>query len=176
MAALYVQTSGVYRGLLGVAQVWSKDQDARTYKGPHPVVAHPSCAHWGRLSVFASGDTKDCAPRAVEQVQQWGGVLEHPAHSQLWVYKDLPRPGQPCDEFGGYTVAVLQSWWGHRAPKASWLYVVGVGAMPERPAPWGQWSHDPGGRVQNMCRAERERTPIAFALWLVAWASTCPSK
>lgn len=63
---------------------------------------------------------------------------------------------------------IRQSWWGHRAPKPTWLYIVGVSpaGLPPMPAPVA----DPGGRVENMCHREREITPSALALWLVELA------
>ncbi len=146
--------------------------DARLYDGPHSVVAHPPCKHWGRLrhlahvaclgcelrysrsehdfcpgcgaaSSFVWSDA-DCAPRAVEQVRKWGGVLEPPSGSKLWdesngpglkpIWK--PRPGEPehgkairvsiDDLKGGYTIEVYQVEWGHVPRKRTWLYLVGV--------------------------------------------------
>ena len=47
IAALYVQSNGVYADLAGV-DPWYEARDARTYAGPWPVVAHPPCARWGR--------------------------------------------------------------------------------------------------------------------------------
>ena len=38
IAALYVETDGCYYGLPGV-DPWDEARDARTYAGPHPVVA-----------------------------------------------------------------------------------------------------------------------------------------
>jgi len=49
VAALYVQTDGVYYGLPGV-DPWDEERDARTYVGPHPVVAHPPCQLWINLT------------------------------------------------------------------------------------------------------------------------------
>ena len=49
IAALYVETSGVYSGLPDV-DVWGIERDARLYAGPHPVVAHPPCERWGRYA------------------------------------------------------------------------------------------------------------------------------
>ena len=66
-----------------------------------------------------------CGPRAVEQVREFGGVLEHPAYSTLWAYCGMPRPGQPRDAYGGYTLAVDQCDWGHKCRKPTWLYIVG---------------------------------------------------
>lgn len=164
--ALYVRRNGVY-GQLGV-DAWDKDRGAQHYAGPHPVVAHPPCGPWGRFA-WRSLEDPTLAPLAVEQVRRWGGVLEHPAHSQLWRYFSLPLPGAPADAHGGYTLAVEQSWWGHRAPKKTWLYVVGVAPddVPPMPPP----VPDPGGRIEFMCEAERERTPVAFARWLLDLAS-----
>jgi hypothetical protein len=42
IAALYVQTDGCYYNMEGV-DPWDKKRDARLYKGPYPVVAHPPC-------------------------------------------------------------------------------------------------------------------------------------
>jgi hypothetical protein len=46
IAALYVESGGAYFGLDGVGP-GGEARDARTYKGPHPVVAHPPCQRWG---------------------------------------------------------------------------------------------------------------------------------
>jgi hypothetical protein len=49
IAALYVERGGPYFGIEGV-DPWDEARDARTYAGPHPVVAHPPCERWGRYS------------------------------------------------------------------------------------------------------------------------------
>lgn len=46
IAALYVQTDGVYADIPDV-ELWDEARDARLYTGPHPVVAHPPCQRWG---------------------------------------------------------------------------------------------------------------------------------
>ena len=175
---------------------WDATRDARLYDGPHPIVAHPPCKHWGRLRHLAKvecGGCKwrgreaqlghapgigpycplcacdyivsdaDCAPRAVEQVRRWGGVLEHPAGSKLWEHRlatrsELPYPrdrylagkrtfdlsGASCaDSFGGYTIEVDQVEWGHVARKRTWLYLVGVPreALEEPPFPGREPTH-----------------------------------
>jgi hypothetical protein len=40
IAALHIETGGVYCGLPGV-DAWDIRRDARDYRGPLPVVAHP---------------------------------------------------------------------------------------------------------------------------------------
>ncbi len=53
IAALYVETDGTYFDVPGV-DAWDEERDARTYTGPHPVVAHPPCQLWGALAVARS--------------------------------------------------------------------------------------------------------------------------
>ena len=49
VAALYVDSDGVYSGLDGV-EIWDEARDARLYTGPWPVVAHPPCHKWSPLA------------------------------------------------------------------------------------------------------------------------------
>ncbi len=130
---------------------------------------------------------RDCAPRAVEQVRRWGGVLEHPAGSRLWKGCELPIPdlepapgsrmalcgvrristvrnerGDFTDDHGGYTIEVDQVEWGHVARKRTWLYLVGVPreALEAPPFP---------GRVPTSQRGN-DRTPPLFAEYLIRLA------
>jgi hypothetical protein len=109
----------------------------------------------------------------VGQVQAWGGVLEHPAESTLYAHCGLPLPGRSPDRFGGWTAEVRQCDWGHRAEKATWLYVVGMhpDELPALPArreathcirPTKSYS-----RLPSVTKAEREHTPPELARWLV---------
>lgn len=181
VAALYVDvTRGPYASIPGV-DCWGIERDATLYAGPHPVVAHPPCGHWGRYS-HKCHDDGATGPVAVWQVRAWGGVLEHPRHSKLWAECGLPKPGAFPDRFGGYTIEVRQSDWGHVAEKATWLYIVGcrefdLPPMPEpRPVPQASY-RKPSGRLssplERMSKAQRHLTPPAFAAWLVAMAQKC---
>lgn len=169
VAVLFARRDSVYKSFAGL-DVYDEARDARTWPGGCPVIAHPPCRGWGRLRGMANpaeGEL-DLARFAVDAVRSYGGVVEHPAFSLLWDDKGLPEPGVR-DAFGGVTYPVLQSWWGHRAPKLTFLYVVGVGELPRVPFALGT----PGGRVELMGRAEREATPWAFAAWLVDLARSC---
>ncbi len=142
VAALYVRADGHYSTMPDV-DPWPEGRDAALYAGPHPVVAHPPCAPWGRYRTIApTRQRADLAVRAVDQVRWYGGVLEQPAASHLWLARDLPAPGVKPDQWGGWSMLIRQSWWGHRAPKPTWLYVVGrpVGDTPPpaatRSGPW----------------------------------------
>lgn len=169
--ALFTRRDSHYLAL-GV-ECFDESRDARTFQGQAPVIAHPPCRAWARLSHFAkpAPGEQELALFAVDTVRRNGGVLEHPAFSRLWGLKGLPLPGQGIDTWGGYTLPVDQSWFGHRAPKPTWLYIVGCPSryLPELPFHLGVAS----GRVEYMGKAERERTPQAFAAWLVEVASRC---
>ena len=122
VAVLFARRDSVYKSLAG-CDVWDIDRDAMTWTGGAPVVAHPPCRAWGRLRTFAKPREfeRSTGPFAIDQVRAWGGVVEHPSHSSLWLYCGLPAPGH-VDRFGGWTLPISQSWFGHRAEKATWLH------------------------------------------------------
>lgn len=182
VAALYIDPRGPYPRMPGV-ECWDERRDARAYAGPLPVVAHPPCGPWGALRHLYRGREHGCALRAVEQVRQFGGVLEHPARSALWAHCALPARGE-LDAFGGFAVEVDQCAWGHVARKRTWLYMVRVPralvAATMRtggtPTHWASGRRDckTGGSVPagiKVCSAEqRRRSPPLFAEWLVMLA------
>lgn len=191
VAVLFARGDSVYKDLQGV-DVYDIQRDARTWQGGCPVVAHPPCRAWGRLRQFAKPrpDEKALALFAVEKVRTFGGVIEHPKGSTLWKAAGLPKPGER-DEFGGWTLPVFQSWWGHKAEKATFLYIVGCEPedIPDMPLVLGDATHvvsgsgrrrdggrlrrgDPGWRPE-VTKAEREHTPTNFAVWLVDLAGRC---
>ena len=160
VAALYVQTGGCYYGLPDVdpwggesADLFRENRDARLYAGPHPVVAHPPCARWGRYWFGgpnwvargyprkALGDDGGCFAAALRAVVAYGGVLEHPAYSHAWSFFGVTVPrrfeGWVRDRaHGGSTGYVEQGAYGHRMRKGTWLYAVGaeLPALPTAPA------------------------------------------
>lgn len=147
-------------------------RDARTFAGGMPVVAHPPCRLWGRLRMQAKSPDAD-AERALglwcaEVVRTCGGVLEHPGSSTLWNAANLPKPG--VRDARGFTLAVSQSHFGHRAEKLTWLYLAGIAIGDLSPLPIVlSGSYMP---VENMNVREREKTPADLARWLVAAART----
>jgi len=110
---------------------------------------------------------------AVRQVRKFGGVLEHPASSTLWNEAGLPRVGER-DGYGGFSMQINQSWFGHRAEKKTWLYICGVWALPDIPLRLEYPSHVVQSRkrlsLPHITKAEREQTPMAFAQWLIGVA------
>lgn len=122
---------------------------------------------------------------ALADVRRWGGVLEHPAYSDAWAAFGLPRPpsvgGWVQGLCGGWSCHVEQVHYGHRARKATWLYVYGhKGDLPEltwgpgRPTPWvGYASMDKYPAVERLGKKERSATPPAFRDILLTLARGC---
>ena len=179
VAVLFARADSNYKALTD-CEVYDADRDARTYDGPWPVVAHPPCRAWGRLRTFAKPRNGErlCATWSVRQVRRFGGVLEHPAGSTLWPRAGLPAPGACRDKYGGWTLGIHQHWWGHRAAKATLLYIVGcepadIPDMP--PLRLDEPTHVVQGRGSrpHISKAEREHTPPELARWLVDLAGRC---
>lgn len=112
-------------------------------------------------------------------------MLEHPEASAAWKFYKLVPPSRSggwirADVMGGWTCCVEQGHYGHRARKATWLYACKI-RLPD--LIWGQSvatiKPRPGrchirerrtGAVQRMGRAERRRTPQAFADLMIGMA------
>ena len=175
VAALFVTPRSVYKSMHDV-DCFDSGRDARTFDLRCPVVAHPPCRSWGNLAHFAKPreDERDLAWWAMHVVRHCGGVLEHPITSKLWHEAGCLTPGVR-DRFGGVLVTLHQLWFGHRAQKATGVYIVGP--VPDLPAPSGVATRQIGGgskclknnprQLQNMSAGERMSTPPAFAEWLV---------
>lgn len=151
LAALYVETNGSYFGVPKV-DPWDEQRDARSYAGPHPVVAHPPCQRWGKfwagqpLWIARTGERKKkgddggCFAAALASVRKHGGVLEHPWGSHAWPHFGLRVPSRnggwvKADDFGGWTCCVEQGRYGHYARKPTLLYAVGTDRPELR---WGK--------------------------------------
>lgn len=153
------------------ADCYDVERDCRTYAGTRPVVAHPPCRAWGRLKAFAKPrhDEKDVGIFALSTVRMFGGVLEHPADSDLFKLIGA-RPGQRC-RTGGWVLPIRQQWFGHPARKDTWLYIVGCEPVnvPRMPLVLGE----PARTVASQDRAARERTPFELAVWLLELVQRC---
>lgn len=190
IAALFVQTDGIYYGLPGV-DPWDVSRDARTYEGSYPVVAHPPCQLWGALAAvnFARwggehnrpGNDAGCFAAAVAAVAQWGGVLEHPAKSRAFAAYGIPKPtGLGWQRVGlhDWVCEVWQSAYGHRANKATWLYYSGANVPAEMRWERPIGSHQVGyqdrrGKARNkptLSKREANATPVEFRDALLALA------
>lgn len=194
VAALFVQPDGCYCNLPHV-DPWPEERDARTYAGPLPVVAHPPCQLWGNLAAVnyarwggehnRPGNDGGCFQSAVDAVNTWGGVLEHPANSKAFAAHGLTTPemmGWQRSLFGGWVCEVWQSAYGHRANKATWLYYNGE--TPPRNLDWRRvkGTHQIGRQFgtdnskPSLSPREANATPERFRDELIALALLATSK
>lgn len=201
IAALFVETDGVYYGLPDVMP-WNAARDARRYFGPWPVVAHPPCQRWGRFwhgstrkpHQFQKGDDDGCFVAALSAIRDFGGVLEHPAHSHAWRYFQIdppPASGGWVQRNHLWTCYVEQGHYGHTSRKPTWLLASRVdlpeliwGPAPQRLHPVALERHGyakarrigmaamVGGKDKTKIR---ERTPIAFRDVLLSIARSAPN-
>lgn len=172
VSVLYARRDSIYRDLC--FDVWDESRDARLYSGPWPVVAHPPCRAWGPMRQFANPPEGEAqlAFDALDKVRRFGGILEHPQGSDFWRAASLPRPSDAPDRFGGFTVLIDQGWFGHFAPKPTWLHVVGMPRHHFPPMPVDQLARRTG-RTKAMQPADRERTPWHLAAFLLRAAAQC---
>ena len=178
VAALYVEPDGPYAGLYGV-EVWDEAKDARTYAGPHPIVAHPPCNRWSMIAAcrpgYRNGEDEFCFSSALASVRNYGGVLEHPAYSMAWRWHGILQPPSGggwvwADWLGGWTCCVAQRNYGHLARKLTWLYAVRC----ELPTlTWGDGS-EPELYIQDMAKSDRSSTPAPFRDLLLSMARSVP--
>lgn len=182
IAVLFARSDSIYKSLPN-CDVFDKDRNALNFKGGFSIVAHPPCRAWGQLRHFANPlpGEKEYARFCIREIRRNGGVLEHPKNSMLWSDMNLPE-GQEVDEFGGFTLHIDQFWWGHKARKATKLYICGIDKkdVPVMPLDLGEpeyvvsrskTKHAP--RKKEISKREREATPVMFAQWLIKLAGRC---
>jgi hypothetical protein len=188
VAALYVQRNGCYYGLSDV-DPWDIERDARKYAGPHPVVAHPPCERWHKLSAvnhkrwgYRINEDGGCFLAALSAVRSFGGVLEHPAQSRAFEFYGLPTPRPRSWQRtidGDWVTEVCQSTYGHRAMKETWLVYHG-NALPPR-LDWRRvrGTHQIGlfdATLPQLPKAERAATPPAFRDLLLSIARSAQQR
>jgi hypothetical protein len=158
LAALFTCAASPYL-VLGL-DCYDFARDARTYRGSGRVICHPPCRSWGRYAHKANPfpGERELALWALDLARRNGGVVEHPASSSLWQHL-LP---------GEKTILIRQSDFGHRAEKLTRLFYAKMPRVPLLPDPLPV----PTRTVEDLCRQERERTPVRLAQWLVTWCET----
>jgi hypothetical protein len=170
ISALYVLPDGPY-AIDGI-DLWDESRDARNYRGPGPVIAHPPCERWGRYwgggpmlhgkpGQKLLGDDGGCFAHALWSVRTFGGVLEHPEASHAFHYYGLPIPTlgggwTSMDRYDGSSCCVAQGHYGHRAQKLTWLYGVRIRYRRLN------WEKCPGrDRLDEGFHSAKERASIA---------------
>lgn len=105
---------------------YDESRNALTYTGDQAIIAHPPCRLWGRLSHLSTAPQVErlLAMWAVQKIRTNGGILEHPSGSRLFSKMRIPLDGTP-DQTGGFVISINQHWFGFKAKKRTYLYVVG---------------------------------------------------
>ena len=173
IAVLFARRDSAYKKYQGL-DVYDAERNAYTFKGGVPVIAHPPCRAWGKLSHMANPrpGEKDLALYALGVVRTYGGVLEHPKGSKLWKDQNLPT-GNETDEHGGFTLEIDQYDFGHVAPKKTLLYIVGITRDQLPPLPpknTATPTRSIAGNIKGTKRCtqyQREYTPDALIDFLV---------
>jgi hypothetical protein len=179
ISVLFTRKDSVYKSMN--LDCYDIERNALTWAGGNPIIAHPPCRAWGQLAHFANPrpGEKELAIYSINLIRKYGGVLEHPRASKLWKEMNLPL-GKQTDEYGGYTISINQSWFGHKAEKKTLLYICGVerNNLPEIPLKFDlieyvvSSSRKKAGK-KEISKADRERTPIDLAKWLIQVAESC---
>lgn len=124
--ALFVREDSAYKK----REVWDAydaNRNALQYSGTNPLVCHPPCRSWGRLSHMAHNVREGEAELAlfsIAKIQKNGGILEHPSGSRLFG-QHVPDVGAH-DQYGGFTIEIDQYDFGHVAHKRTKLYICGI--------------------------------------------------
>ena len=151
--ALFVRKDSAYKRR-GNWDVYDADRDALSYAAEFPVVCHPPCRTWGRLSHLAHNAREGEAGLAlysIDIIRRNGGILEHPAGSRLFG-NQLPDVG--CvDEYGGFTILIDQYDFGHVAHKKTKLYICGLNKddLPVLPPKDNTLHYCSKGKLRSIC-------------------------
>jgi hypothetical protein len=139
VAALFVETNGVYFGLPDV-DPWDRHRDAR----PTPArirwsrirrasdgAATGAALHGRRATRLKKGDDsgllRRCLGGRAPLGRHPGASRGEPRMAALRPQRPSPRGGWVVADFlGGWTCCIEQGHYGHRARKATWLYAHGI--------------------------------------------------
>lgn len=165
VAVLFADPKGAYSHAPHV-DLWDQKRDARNYRGPHPVVAHPPCQAWSQMNRvnaarwgYVRGVDGGCFVAALDAVRKWGGVLEHPAGSLAFATHGIPSPsgGWTLTFDGDWITEVRQACYGHRATKRTWLLYHGDAPPPKLDWRRVRGSHQIGRVRRNAAAASVKR-------------------
>lgn len=151
--ALFVRKDSAYKKRDNW-DVYDADRDALSFNEEvQPVVCHPPCRAWGRLSHMANprqGEA-DLALWSIDMIRKNGGILEHPSGSRLFG-KHLPDVGE-TDKHGGFTILIDQYDFGHVAHKKTKLYICGIDRtdLPMLPPEDKTLHYCEKGKLRSIC-------------------------
>jgi hypothetical protein len=138
-----------------ILDIYTTSRSAFNYKGSNLVICHPPCAQFSRMRKFSktNKDHLDLAAFCVETVKKNGGILEHPAGSNIFKLYNLNRKK---------ILSVDQSWWGFPCRKRTYLYFENVFPLIT-PISFNLVTK----KVTDLHSSMRSRMPISFCKYLV---------
>lgn len=152
------------------------ERNALNYTGLSPVIAMPPCRLWSRMRRFSTAPACErfLGIWAISLVRRVGGVVEQPAGSKLFTFMNIPLDGSP-DKYGGFIRSLDQNWFGFKARKRTYLYIVGVHPrdIPALPLPVSPYTHSLG-KSKHLLQLDKKlysRMPIALCHWLILLVS-----
>jgi hypothetical protein len=108
VAALWLRSDSNYLAVPGV-ECYDLPRDAYTYAGPWPVIAHPPCGPHGRYRAVSRQD-RQAGYLALELATRYGGVVEQPASSSLFLGGQVVRQ----HDFGHPSEKMTRLFWAHQ--------------------------------------------------------------
>lgn len=147
---------------------------AFSYYGTKSIIAHPPCRLFSRLRKFSNAPVKEkqCAFFALDKVRQFGGILEHPRSSTLWLNGNFKLDGS-VDDYGGFLRSVDLSWFGYPAQKKTMLYFCGLkpGTLPSFPFNLNAYTHvvntSKKSGKKELSKKDRSITPVQMILYFI---------
>lgn len=151
---------------------YDESRNALTYTGDAPIIAHPPCRLWGRLSQFSKAPQVErlLAIWTIIQIRKNGGILEHPSGSRLFKKMRIPLDGSP-DNYGGFLISINQHWFGFKARKKTFLYILGCSRsqLPQIPLRFEPVTHSVG-TTKNYLELDKSKNSVttpALCEWLI---------
>jgi hypothetical protein len=174
---LFTQKNSTYNRLN--VNCYNIEKNALSYSGQSPVICHPPCRLFSRLSSFSTAPACErlLGVYSVMLVRKLGGIVEQPAGSKLWKICGIARSTKP-DHYGGYVININQSWFGYECKKSTDLYIVGcpLSRLPALPMNFDaiQFAISPSKRLPGLKNKEtRSFTTEKLARWLIEIAEKC---
>lgn len=135
--------------------LWDIKRNAYNYNGTNKIIGHPPCQQWSKLKGLAKENKleKELGLFVWEKVQQYGGIIEHPAGTSLFKYVGA-NPKQ--------IIKVNQNWWGFKAKKETLLYFNQVELLPT-PLNFNAIEK----KIEGMNARMRSRMTIEFCEYLI---------
>ncbi len=145
-ASLFCRTDSAYKNRIAW-DVYDISRDATTYNKDLPIVCHPPCRSWGRLSHLATNvrkGEKELGIWSINMILKKGGILEHPSGSKLFNHVPTNK---------GFIIEIDQYDFGHVAHKMTKLFIYGIdkSQLPQLPPKDNSVHLCEKGKTRSIC-------------------------